>query len=146
MEFTGSFALDDARTYKAAFTAHAEPIICTYAIECRDDRSEGRAYIGSTVHMFRRWMHHVQRLRGGRHENADLQALFRKYGADAFSIRILTHYKSSADLFGHEVKDGLAFCSESDMINRRLGNDWINGWSPMAGEYRNSPPRRRRMH
>lgn len=151
--YTGLFPLSAADAYGAIFKKRVgrgagardnefaiPTLIVTYAIDCE----LGGSYIGSTDNFYRRWHSHYRRLRCGLHQNADLQAIYDKHGAEVFRIRILSVYEDTEGLFDREVEDGLAYVPQTEMLNRRLGHRWINGWSPFTGEVRHSAPRRNR--
>lgn len=55
-----------------------------YRISCGD-----RFYIGSSVDIRARFSNHRSRLRHGKHTNSFLQAVWDKYGEDAFSFNVL---------------------------------------------------------
>jgi len=49
----------------------------------------GRAYVGSSRHIFKRWWHHANTLNHGRHHAADLQDLWLLSGPGAFVFVVL---------------------------------------------------------
>ena len=49
----------------------------------------GRAYIGSSDHIYRRWAAHKSVLHQGTHKNAALQRDWNEYGPDAFTFGIV---------------------------------------------------------
>jgi group I intron endonuclease len=53
------------------------------------NRETGRAYIGASVDIGKRWVRHGQMLRNGKHENAAMVADARRDGWDAFLISLL---------------------------------------------------------
>ena len=63
-----------------------EKIVGVYAIV---NAIDGKAYIGSSTRLPRRWKEHLSDLRKGTHRNTHLQHAYTKYGADAFDYRIL---------------------------------------------------------
>ncbi len=50
----------------------------------------GEKYIGSSVHVIRRWKHHQRLLRRGRHRNRSLQRAWNRWGPQAFTFELLT--------------------------------------------------------
>jgi group I intron endonuclease len=56
-----------------------------YVIRCTD----GRAYVGGSGGIKKRWGQHRRRLRGGRHENRCLQEAWSALGETAFTFEVL---------------------------------------------------------
>lgn len=54
-----------------------------------ENQENGKCYIGSSVHLEKRWQEHLWALRGRRHENCHLQRAFGKYGEAAFCFSVL---------------------------------------------------------
>jgi len=54
------------------------------------NKISGGIYIGSSVHIHRRWKGHRNHLKNNTHENNKLQNSWNKYGADAFELCILS--------------------------------------------------------
>ncbi len=52
-------------------------------------RATGRAYVGSTSDIAKRWSRHRQELRDGTHKNRHLQAAWNLYGPETFDWRVL---------------------------------------------------------
>lgn len=64
-----------------------QPRVCgVYMIECLVN---GMVYIGSSVHINRRWRGHRSKLNSGTHENPHLQQDYNLFGSDGFSFAIL---------------------------------------------------------
>lgn len=49
----------------------------------------GRMYIGSSVHMHKRWTTHLRNLRNGTHTNPQLLRAFKKHGEQAFVFSVV---------------------------------------------------------
>lgn len=49
----------------------------------------GKVYIGSAVHIGKRWVEHLKRLRNGSHHSRHLQAAWNKHGADQFILEVV---------------------------------------------------------
>lgn len=49
----------------------------------------GKIYVGSAVHIRKRWNLHLLHLRRGTHRNRKLQASFAKHGEDAFQVSVI---------------------------------------------------------
>ena len=62
-----------------------------YCIRCKVNN---KAYIGSSVHIKKRWTEHKSLLKAGKHYNNQLQEDYNKYGADSFLYTILINCKS----------------------------------------------------
>lgn len=64
-----------------------QPRLCAvYAIQ---NIANGMTYIGSTVHIYRRWRDHRSKLKNGMHENPNLQKEYDTFGVDNFTYEIL---------------------------------------------------------
>jgi group I intron endonuclease len=61
----------------------------------------GDMYIGSTVDLYDRWIHHMSTLRGNKHHAPYLQHAWNKYGQDAFEMNIL-EYPTREELVARE--------------------------------------------
>jgi predicted GIY-YIG superfamily endonuclease len=71
-----------------------------------------KLYVGQTTRGKIRWMQHLSNLRGGYHENPNLQADFNQYGEDAFEWRIIKEF---------ETKDEqLLITEESRIMNQYI--------------------------
>lgn len=57
--------------------------------------ANGKAYIGSSFVLTRRWNRHVRELRGGIHPNAKLQAAWSKYGETSFEFCVVEYVDES---------------------------------------------------
>lgn len=57
-----------------------------YAIRCV---TTGKAYVGSAVHLARRWRTHRAQLRRGNHHSQHLQRAWDKYGESAFVFQVI---------------------------------------------------------
>ena len=53
-----------------------------------------KLYVGQTTRGRMRWKDHLKNLRGGYHENSNLQADFNQYGEDAFEWRIIKEFET----------------------------------------------------
>lgn len=75
----------------------------------------GRAYVGSSINIQRRWKDHRGYLQRGNHPNPKLQALWNKHGADAFVWEVL-YYCPEEEVRGleqrviYEVRPALNLC------------------------------------
>lgn len=74
------------------------PHRAVYAITCVD----GRAYVGGTEAVSRRWGKHLSQLRGGKHHSRPLQEAWTSLGPGAFSFSILEEVPLGKDL--HEAE------------------------------------------
>lgn len=82
-----TFCSDECRN------ADRQPRLCgVYAIECL---ANGTLYIGSSVHIYRRWRGHRSKLKSGTHENPYLQKDYDLFGSDMFSYTILGYAEKS---------------------------------------------------
>ena len=63
-------------------------ICAVYIIRCS---ANNRIYVGSSLHVLRRWNDHKRKLERGVHRSRHLQRAFRKHGMEAFSMEILEH-------------------------------------------------------
>jgi predicted GIY-YIG superfamily endonuclease len=71
-----------------------------------------KLYVGQTTRGKIRWMQHLSNLRGGYHENPNLQADFNQYGQGAFEWRIIKEF---------ETKDEqLLITEESRIMNQYI--------------------------
>jgi group I intron endonuclease len=71
-----------------------------------------KLYVGQTIRGELRWLEHLMYLRGGYHENPNLQADFNQYGEDAFEWRIIKEF---------ETKDEqLLITEESRIMNQYI--------------------------
>lgn len=52
--------------------------------------TNGKLYVGSSVHVQNRWGQHRHDLRRGRHDNGYLQRAWNKYGEAAFEFSLVT--------------------------------------------------------
>lgn len=64
--------------------------------------ADGRVYVGSAVHIGRRWGVHRRRLNAGKHHSAKLQNAWCKYGPQAFSFHVLERVDDKALLLERE--------------------------------------------
>lgn len=60
-----------------------------YAVYRIRNLVNGKAYIGSSIHVRRRKIDHFSRLKLGTHRNVRLQRAYKKYGVEAFVFEIL---------------------------------------------------------
>lgn len=58
-------------------------------IYCIENETNGRAYIGQSSDIKKRWTQHKSDLRAGRHDNKHLQRAWDKYGEDCFLFSIV---------------------------------------------------------
>lgn len=58
-------------------------------VYCITNMVDGRAYIGSSIHVEKRWSEHQSELRRNVHHSVYLQRAWNKYGKDAFQFRVL---------------------------------------------------------
>lgn len=63
----------------------------------------GKAYVGSSCDIERRWRDHRRSLTGGKHHSAHLQRAWNKYGLEAFSFAILEEVADVALLAERET-------------------------------------------
>lgn len=61
----------------------------TSGIYCIENIKNGRAYIGQSSNISRRWAQHKSDLRAGRHDNEHLQRAWNKYGEKSFLFSIV---------------------------------------------------------
>ena len=64
--------------------------------------NNGRAYVGSAVHLVNRWATHRRDLRKGDHRNSYLQRAWLKHGEEAFKFEVVEHVSDLADLIVRE--------------------------------------------
>jgi len=72
-----------------------------YAIE---NAETGKAYVGSSRDIARRYRRHVALLRAGKHHSSKLQRSWDKHGEGAFGLRILDRISDDAAIFAAEQK------------------------------------------
>lgn len=58
-------------------------------VYCILNVESGKKYVGSSLHIRKRWSQHIVDLKAGRHSNARLQNSWNKHGADAFVFYII---------------------------------------------------------
>jgi group I intron endonuclease len=68
----------------------------------RIDGPRGKFYVGSALHIPRRWIEHKRDLRRGDHANAKLQAAWNKYGESCFVLSIIEVVASKEMLIARE--------------------------------------------
>ena len=61
-----------------------------------------RCYIGSSVDVYKRWSQHRRSLEDGKHHSWRLQRAWNRYGADAFTFRLLQVVENESDLLAAE--------------------------------------------
>lgn len=76
------------------------PYRAVYAIVC----SDGRAYVGGTETLSRRWGKHLSQLRLGRHHSKRLQEAWDALGSAAFAFTVLEDVPPEASLFEAEQR------------------------------------------
>lgn len=57
-----------------------------------------KSYVGQAISIGDRWLYHLSSLRRGKHSNIKLQRAWAKYGADAFSFKVLEYVQIDRDL------------------------------------------------
>lgn len=101
--------------------------------------ADGKVYVGQSVSIHDRRIHHFGKLKRGRHSNHHLQNAFNKYGKDSFEFRILelvdedmldirerawiNYYKSCDPSCGYNYDTGgnrYKRASEESLSRRRL--------------------------
>ena len=70
-----------------------------YAIK---NLANGKVYVGSAMCFKRRWSRHICLLESGRHDNAYLQAEYKKYGSQAFAFYVLEVVENAQTLICKE--------------------------------------------
>jgi len=53
------------------------------------NKPNGKKYVGSTVHILKRWNEHLLQLKSGNHKNRLLQNAFNEHGQDCFIFSVL---------------------------------------------------------
>lgn len=74
----------------------------------------GRAYIGQSKRIARRWVEHKRELRNNSHHCNHLQACYNKYGKDKFTFHVL---KNSEDRLNELEQDYINMLDEEFIIN-----------------------------
>lgn len=85
-------------TCALAFTAarkRKKPIIGVYQIR---NLPTGKVYIGSSNNVLRRWEHHREFLRKGKHRSKYLQRAWNKHGPEAFEFTVLEQMEDTVRL------------------------------------------------
>ena len=91
-----------------------EKVICgVYTIT---HMPSGRIYVGSSVHILKRWNDHTAKLRHGTHENSYLQAAWTKYGESEFEFKIVAT-STSAEVHNAER----VWIEKTNCLNRSIG-------------------------
>lgn len=89
--------------------------------------ANGRAYVGSAVHITQRWHEHRYLLRAGKHHSIKLQRAWAKYGEESFEFAILEP-APIADLIAVEQRwiDKLSAADPAKGYNvaTRAGSRW----------------------
>lgn len=80
----------------------------------------GRAYIGSSDDIPRRWKSHVSQLRAARHHNYRLQAAWEEHGEAAFTFTVVEEVADPADLVAAEQRQLNATLSAGPVYNLAL--------------------------
>lgn len=109
---------------------HAHDVMGIYVIT---NTVTGKAYIGSSVCIRKRWWWHRSQLRRGAHHSAHLQAAWLKYGEAAFSFAIIEQVADIADLEPREQ----AWLNERRTFDREIGYNLVavaagGGWTASA--------------
>ena len=81
----------------------------------------GRVYVGSAIHLWRRWRGHRHHLKHGTHHAAILQRSWAKHGEDAFTFEVLEFVPDKADLLVREQHwmDALGAAKRKTGMNSR---------------------------
>lgn len=66
------------------------------------NKVNGKAYVGSAVHLNKRKQQHFRALQTGRHKNTRLQRAWNKHGAEAFIFEVLETVENKSLLVAHE--------------------------------------------
>jgi group I intron endonuclease len=83
------------------------------AIYCITNLVTGYVYVGSTVNLYRRLIHHRAQLLLNRHSNLHLQRSFNNNGIDNFTIEVLEFCEKDSKELYH--KEGL-YCLQYDKL------------------------------
>jgi len=105
--------------------ASSKKIIAVYKIR---NVVSGGFYIGSSGNLYERWRAHKNRLRSQKHTNPKLQAVWNKYGEDAFKFEILEVFTSIAEM--ENLEQELLHKHREDPVCYNLA-EWVA--SPMRG-------------
>lgn len=79
----------------------AEQPACVYQIV---NNQNGRIYVGETIRGELRWKEHLRYLRGGYHENSNLQEDFNKFGEEVFEWSIIKELPKDREVLTKEEK------------------------------------------
>jgi hypothetical protein len=79
----------------------AEQPACVYQIV---NNQNGRIYVGETFRGIFRWKEHRKTLRGGYHNNSNLQADFNNFGEEAFEWSIIKELPKDKEILVKEEK------------------------------------------
>ena len=79
----------------------AEQPACVYQIV---NKQNGRIYVGETTQGELRWKSHLTYLRGGYHDNSNLQEDFNKFGEEAFEWSIIKELPKDREVLTKEEK------------------------------------------
>jgi len=93
------------------------------------NRVTGHFYIGSSVDLYARFLHHRRRLVLGRHANPQLQKAWDKHGTDAFQFEILLFCRPQDVLLYEQLVLDFYFRTRE----RELYNIVRSSAAPMAG-------------
>ena len=89
--------LELAKQYRHA--KNAKQPACIYQII---NTQNGRIYVGETIRGELRWKEHLIALRGGYHENSNIQADFNKFGEEVFEWSIIKELPKDKQVLLHE--------------------------------------------
>ena len=75
----------------------------------------GDKYIGSAIHLKRRWDFHIYQLERGKHHNPRMQRAWSKYGSSCFYFEPIEILSESSDLLSREQE----YLTNLDVANRK---------------------------
>ncbi|MBR3231363.1 MAG: GIY-YIG nuclease family protein [Lachnospiraceae bacterium] len=98
-------------------------------IYCIENKENGRAYIGQSVDIKKRWAQHRCDLRAGRHDNEHLQRAWEKYGEECFSFSIVEEVEPEMLNLAEEMWIQI-FDAYDHGYNMTLGGEATRGHTP----------------
>ena len=81
-------------------------------IYCIENITTNKKYIGQSIDIKNRWLHHKSELRNNKHDNDYLQNAWNKYGEDDFKFYILEH--CTIDELNDKENYYIEFCNTLD--------------------------------